>query len=86
MLRVRELMRVRLMECGWRDQVRLECRKILNENSAEDTMVSVNDLVKLVTPQARSLVPDSVKRELLRELESSLVDMSQINSTYSNKL
>lgn len=78
-------MRVRLMECGWRDQVRLECRKILNENSAEDTIVSVNDLVKLVTPPARALVPDSVKRELLRELEMSLVDINQINTAYQGK-
>lgn len=69
------------MECGWRDKVRLECRKILNENSTDDAVVSVNDLVKHVTPQARSLVPDSVKRELLRELELSLTEM---NASYQN--
>lgn len=67
-------MRVRLMECGWRDQVRLHCRKILHENSNDQGIMTVNELAKLVTPQARQLVPDSVKRELLRELEMSLVD------------
>lgn len=60
-----DLVHNRLIDCGWKDQVRLACRKIL-EN---DDINSTEELIDKVTPKARSFVPDSVKRELLHELE-----------------
>lgn len=66
-IRVSDLVLNRLIECGWRDQVRLACRKILAEN--EGNNITIEDLVNKVTVKARSIVPDSVKRELLHELE-----------------
>lgn len=60
---------MRLVESGWRDQVRLHCRRLIEENGR---LRSVDELNELVTPLARSAVPDTVKRELLHELETIL--------------
>lgn len=57
----------RLIECGWRDQVRLACRKALSEN--ESNSLTAEELIAKITPKARGMVPDSVKKELLHELE-----------------
>lgn len=72
-----ELVRVRLVECGWRDQVRLACRKLSEEN---DGFNNFDELIALVTPTARALVPDSVKRELLHELELILSNIDKLPS------
>lgn len=60
---------MRLVECGWRDQVRLHCRRLIEENGR---LRSVDELIELVTPLARSAIRDSIKRELLHELETIL--------------
>lgn len=64
------------MDCGWRDQVRLACRKAIQE-SKDRHVPTVDELISVVTPKARSLVPDSVKRELLHELEKILVNVDK---------
>ncbi|XP_023019503.1 enhancer of yellow 2 transcription factor [Leptinotarsa decemlineata] len=74
--RVTELVQTRLIESGWRDQVRLACRKAIMENG-EKHIPTVDELIAQVTPKARSLVPDAVKRELLHELEVILVNVDK---------
>lgn len=74
--RVSELVRRRLVECGWRDQVHLACRKVFEEN---DNVTSLDELIAAATPSARAMVPDSVKRELLHELDLIL---NNIEHTY----
>lgn len=71
-----ELVHTRLMESGWRDQVRLACRKLLSNQ--DNPNITVDELIHMVTPKARSLVPDAVKRELLHEIE---LIMSNIEKT-----
>lgn len=73
--RVSELVQSRLIDCGWRDQVRLACRKAILENG--DQVPTVDELINKVTQRARSLVPDSVKRELLHELEKILISVDK---------
>lgn len=73
--RVSDLVQNRLVSCGWKDQIRLQCRKILE---TEDIR-TVEELVDKVTPKARSLIPDSVKRELLHELEVFNFDLFILN-------
>ncbi|KAF5287738.1 hypothetical protein FQA39_LY15758 [Lamprigera yunnana] len=70
--RVSELVRLRLVECGWCDQVRLACRRLCTD--AEEPLTSVDEFTAIVTPSARAMVPDSVKRELLHELELILTE------------
>lgn len=66
--RVTELVHTRLVESGWRDQVKLACRKLLTDSNNAN-VPTVDELIGLVTPKARSLVPDAVKGELLHEIE-----------------
>ena len=63
------------MECGWRDQVRELCRKVIKERGVNQ--VSVDDILEEVTPKGRALVPDTVKKELLLKLKTHLYNKSQ---------
>lgn len=74
--RVTELVQTRLIESGWTDQVKLACRKAILENS-DKRIPTVDELIAQITPKARSMVDDAVKRELLRELELILVNVNK---------
>ena len=69
--RFKELLRKRLIECGWRDQVRMLCREVVKESEGNNIPFDV--LLTRVTPRARALVPDSVKKELLQKLKTHLL-------------
>lgn len=73
---MRELVQNRLVSSGWRDEVRLACRKAITENG-EHRIPTVDELIAVVTPKARSLVHDSVKKELLRELQVILMNVDK---------
>lgn len=62
-------MRLRLTECGWSDQVKLLCRNAVKEEGGN---VNVDRIVQQVTPKARSMVPDTVKKELLQKIKTIL--------------
>lgn len=70
------MVHTRLIESGWTDQVKLACRKAILENS-EKRVPTVDELVAQITPKARTMVSDAVKRELLRELEVMLVNVDK---------
>ena len=70
--RLMELLRTRLKECGWRDTLTQECKDIIKEKGLDK--VTVDDLVTEITPKARELVPDEVKRELLDRIRSYFSD------------
>ncbi|KAJ8913540.1 hypothetical protein NQ315_017091 [Exocentrus adspersus] len=74
--RVTELVQTRLIESGWRDQVKLACRKAILENG-DKHIPTVDELIAQITPKARSMVPDAVKRELLHELELILTNIDK---------
>ncbi|XP_057301908.1 transcription and mRNA export factor ENY2-like [Hydractinia symbiolongicarpus] len=68
--RLQEMLRVRLIECGWRDELKEYARDIVKEKGVDN--VTVDDLVAELTPQARSSVPDEVKKELLDYIRTAL--------------
>ncbi|XP_059612880.1 enhancer of yellow 2 transcription factor [Phlebotomus argentipes] len=72
--RLKDLLRNRLIECGWTDQVRLNCREIVK---AEDGKVNVDQLVQQVTPKARTMIPDTVKKELLQKIKTLLLEQEE---------
>ncbi|CAH1104738.1 unnamed protein product [Psylliodes chrysocephalus] len=74
--RVTELVQTRLIESGWRDQVKLACRKAILE-SGDKHVPTADELIAQITPKARSMVPDAVKRELLHELEIILINLDK---------
>lgn len=49
--RMRELLRVRLAECGWRDEMILLCRKVIAESDVNK--LTVDDILDKITPQGR---------------------------------
>ncbi|XP_051577727.1 transcription and mRNA export factor ENY2-like [Myxocyprinus asiaticus] len=72
--RLKELLRAKLIECGWRDQLKALCKEVIKEKGIEN--VTVEDLVAGVTPKGRTLVPDSVKKELLQRIRAFLAQHS----------
>ncbi|XP_022432348.1 transcription and mRNA export factor ENY2-like [Delphinapterus leucas] len=66
---VKELLRAKLIECGWKDQLKSHCKEVIKEKGLEH--VTVDDLVAEITPKCRALVPDSVK-ELLQRIRTFL--------------
>uniref|UniRef100_A0A9J8B2J2 Transcription and mRNA export factor ENY2 n=1 Tax=Cyprinus carpio carpio TaxID=630221 RepID=A0A9J8B2J2_CYPCA len=71
---LKELLRAKLIECGWRDQLKALCKEVIKEKGIEN--VTVEDLVAGVTPKGRALVPDSVKKELLQRIRAFLAQHS----------
>jgi len=68
--KLKEHLRQRLIECGWRDQLKLSAKDLIKERGLEN--FKLEDLVRDITPSARSTVPDSVKRELLVKIKEFL--------------
>lgn len=64
----------RLIECGWRDELKSQCKEIVKKKGLEN--VTVEDLVAEATPRGRALVPDDVKRELLGRIRTFLAQQS----------
>jgi len=74
--KLKELLRTRLIECGWRDQLKVHCKEIVRQKGLEN--ITVDDLVTEITPKGRALVPDQVKKELLQRIRSFLAQQSNI--------
>ncbi|CAH1780514.1 unnamed protein product [Owenia fusiformis] len=74
--RLKELLRTRLIECGWRDQLKAHCKEVVRQKGLEH--VTVDDLVSEITPKGRALVPDTVKKELLQRIRTFLSQQSNI--------
>ncbi|XP_042001636.1 transcription and mRNA export factor ENY2-like [Salvia splendens] len=72
--RLIELVRERLVECGWKDEMRTLCRAFVKKNGRDN--VTVDDLVRAITPKGRASIPDSVKAELLQKIRSFLVSVA----------
>ncbi|XP_029360649.1 transcription and mRNA export factor ENY2 [Echeneis naucrates] len=68
--RLKELLRVKLTECGWKDQMKAHCKEVIKDKGLEH--ITVEDLVVEITPKGRALVPDSVKKELLQRIRAFL--------------
>ncbi|KAH8300472.1 hypothetical protein KR018_008206, partial [Drosophila ironensis] len=71
--KIKDLLCNRLTECGWRDEVRLLCRTILQEKGTGNSF-TVEQLITEVIPKARTMVPDAVKKELLMKIRAILTE------------
>ncbi|XP_037497786.1 transcription and mRNA export factor ENY2 isoform X4 [Jatropha curcas] len=60
--RLKQLLRERLIECGWKDEMQAICRAITRKKGRNN--VTVDDLVHVITPKGR------VKAELLQRIRS----------------
>ena len=74
--RLREHLRARLIECGWRDQMKLEAKEVVRQKGLE--RVQLEDIVREITPKGRATVPDAVKRELLTKIKEYLAQQQNL--------
>ena len=86
--RLKEHLRNRLIESGWREELKLEAKQVSTESegffssSTASVLqvvdkkglanVTLEDLVKDITPKGRAAVPDAVKKELLVKIQDFL--------------
>lgn len=56
--------------------MRLLCRDVIKEDGGN---VNVEKIVKQVTPKARTLVPDTVKKELLQKIKTILSNQEGVD-------
>ncbi|OQR79124.1 enhancer of yellow 2 transcription factor-like [Tropilaelaps mercedesae] len=69
--RIRELLKTRLVSCGWKDELKAEARKFIKERGVNN--VNVDEVHTHLMPKARSIIPDSVKKELLYEIREFIM-------------
>ncbi|XP_050544704.1 enhancer of yellow 2 transcription factor [Daktulosphaira vitifoliae] len=66
----------RLVECGWMDEVTMLCKEKLNDRLLKgQTVKSIteNDLFNDIAPDARKILPDTIKRELKVRVQNQLL-------------
>lgn len=61
--RLEEYLRQKLIECGWKDELKKHCMELIRNKGLEK--INLDDLVEELLPKGRALVPTSVKEELL---------------------
>jgi len=75
---LKEVLRSRLSDSGWKDEIRLVCNKIIKERGVQS--VTVDSLVREVTPIGREKIPASIKKELLTRINSAVQKHLNIES------
>merc|ERR1712072_578595 len=70
--RLKDLLREKLLESGWRDQLKKHCAEVIRRKGLDE--ITLEGLVDEITPHARETVPDVVKMELLRRIRKFLHD------------
>ncbi|RLN53448.1 hypothetical protein BBJ29_007027, partial [Phytophthora kernoviae] len=66
--RLKELLRLKLVECGWRDEMKLHCKEVIRNKGIDQ--VTVEDLIEEITPKGRASVPEGVKNDLLEKIKA----------------
>ena len=68
------LLRDKLLQCGWRDDLKLKCLDFLKQRGREN--VTLEDLARAIGPAGRASVPDSVKAELLTVIKKFIQNLN----------
>jgi enhancer of yellow 2 transcription factor len=68
--RLKDLLRERLVSCGWRDELKEHCKEIIRNKGLEK--ITVDELVAEITPKGRATVPNEIKAELLQRIRKFL--------------
>eukprot|EP00455_Lapot_gusevi_P014567 TRINITY_DN1728_c0_g2_i1.p1 TRINITY_DN1728_c0_g2~~TRINITY_DN1728_c0_g2_i1.p1 ORF type:complete len:103 (-),score=20.60 TRINITY_DN1728_c0_g2_i1:98-406(-) len=72
--RLKDYLRARLIECGWRDQLKAHCKEVIKSKGLEK--ITVEELVQDVTPHGRATVPQNIKVELTQKIREFLSNTS----------
>ncbi|KAL1458132.1 hypothetical protein WDU94_008303 [Cyamophila willieti] len=80
-----ELLRKRLAESGWCDQVKLMCIETIKTQLKNGQTPKMEDLIAEVSGKARTMVPTAVKKELLMEMKEHLLQKFGYYDTKMNR-
>ncbi|KAL8022782.1 putative transcription factor, enhancer of yellow 2, transcription factor EnY2 superfamily [Plasmopara halstedii] len=80
--RLKELLRRKLVECGWHDEMQLHCKEMIRHKGIDQ--VSVEDLIEEITPVGRASVPEAVKNYLLTEIKALIVKEASVKTAEIN--
>jgi len=69
--RLKQLLRDRLIECGWKEEITELARAYVKERGAET--VRADDIVAAIKPRGRQRIPDHIKAELLTQLRTFIL-------------
>mmetsp|Transcript_14219 Transcript_14219/g.17035 ORF Transcript_14219/g.17035 Transcript_14219/m.17035 type:complete len:108 (-) Transcript_14219:99-422(-) len=72
--KILDLLRKRLIESGWRDQLKKHCSEIIR-NKGQDK-ITIDDLAKEIMPMGKAKIPQKVKEEMLERLQKFLANSS----------
>ena len=75
--RLRAILRERLVECGWWEEVARLCEGLIRERSghgSEEKPLTSREIVSGVFPEAAAAVPDHVKAEVLASLRRAILE------------
>mmetsp|Transcript_8040 Transcript_8040/g.18356 ORF Transcript_8040/g.18356 Transcript_8040/m.18356 type:complete len:83 (-) Transcript_8040:257-505(-) len=67
---LKDMLRTKLVECGWRDDLREHCKEVIRSKGLE--RITVDELVQIITPRGRDTVPDQIKADLLQRIRQFL--------------
>merc|ERR1712203_43665 len=65
----------KLEESGWRDQVKMACKDVVKEKGLDK--ITVEDLVQEVSPKGSQMVPEEIRKELLRDIKKFLEEQAE---------
>ena len=66
-LRLEKQLRTQLIECGWRDELKLYCKELIRKKGLEK--VTIEELVGELIAKGRSTVPVRIKDDLLQKIK-----------------
>ncbi|KAL9642847.1 hypothetical protein ABK040_015818 [Willaertia magna] len=79
--RLKELLRERLEQEGWKEQMKNKIKDVMQETSLSE--LSTNSLVQHLTPQARTLIPEHVRLEIVQQIHQFLQKEQDFVELYS---
>lgn len=64
--RLRKHLGRQLDDSGWREQLKVQIREIVQERGPEN--ITMEELVQEMAPKATGMVPDRMKRDLMKDI------------------
>ena len=66
--RLKEYIQQRLVQSGWRDDLKNYAVDYIRKRGALDKSISVDEIVSEIAPRGRQTVPDSLRQEVLERV------------------
>mmetsp|Transcript_17420 Transcript_17420/g.19845 ORF Transcript_17420/g.19845 Transcript_17420/m.19845 type:complete len:101 (-) Transcript_17420:33-335(-) len=70
--RLEEYLRTKLIESGWKDDLKKECKDLIRKKGLEK--VTIEDLVSELIVRGRAKVPNKIKEDLLARVKNYFED------------